>query len=49
MTCSSSNLVNNFAEGIQRIKCNLGKDDKNEKLMELNKKIASVVLNIEAL
>ena len=33
---SLSNLVNNLSEGIHRIKCKLGHDDKNVKHVELN-------------
>ena len=37
---SLSNLVNNIAEGIHRIKCKYGHDEKKLKLVKLNTKIA---------
>ena len=49
MASSLSNLVNNFAEGIHKIKCKCGHNDKNVKLAELNTKIASVFLNTQTL
>ena len=49
MASSLSNLVNNFAEGIHKIKCKCAHNDKNVKLAELNTKIASVFLNTQTL
>ena len=37
MASSLSNLVNNLSEGLCRIKCKLGRDNKNVKHVELNK------------
>ena len=45
MGSSLSNLVNNLSEGIRRIKCKYGHDDKNVILAELNISIATVFLN----
>ena len=42
---SLSNLVNNLSEGIHRIKCKYGDDDKNVKLM----RIVTVFLNAQVL
>ena len=47
MASSISNLVNNFAKGIHKIKCNI--IIKNMKLVELNTKIASAFLNTQTL
>ena len=48
MASSLSNLVNNFSEGIHRIKCKFEHDDKrNVKDVELNKSIATVFLNTQ--
>ena len=49
MASSLSNLVNNFSEGIHRIKCKFGDEEKNVKLVELNISIATVFLNIKTL
>ena len=43
MSSSLSNLVNNLSEGIIRIKCKFGHDDKNVKLAELNISIVAVL------
>ena len=44
-----SNLVDNPAEGIHKIKCKHGHDNKNAKRVELNTKIVSAVLNTQTL
>ena len=49
MACSLSNLVNNFSEGIHRIKCKFGDEEKNVKFVELYISIATVFLNIKTL
>ena len=49
MASSLSSLVNNLSEGIYRIKCNYGRDDKTVKLVELNVSIATVFLNKQIL
>ena len=49
MASSLSNLVNNFSEGIHRIKCKFGDEEKNVKLVELYISIATVFLNIKTL
>ena len=49
MASSVSNLVDNFAEGIHKIKCKYGHDNKRMKCVELNTKIACVVLNTKRL
>ena len=49
MASSLSNLVNNFSEGIHRIKCKFGDEEKNVKLVELNISIATAFLNIKTL
>ena len=49
MASSLSNLVNNISEGIHRIKCKFGHDDKNVKHVELNITIATVLFNIQIL
>ena len=38
-----------LSEGIHRIKCKFGHDDKNVKLVELSISIATVFLNIQTL
>ena len=45
MVSSSSNLVNNLARRIHKIKCKYEHDEKNVKLAELKAKIVSVFLN----
>ena len=45
MESSLSNLVNNLAEGVHKIKCKYKHDDKNVKRPKLNTKIVSAVLN----
>ena len=49
MTSLLSNLVNNLAEEISKIKWKYGHNNKNVKLVELNKKIASIFLNKQSL
>ena len=49
MASSLSNLFNNLAEGIYKIKCKFGHDDKNVKFVELNTKIVSAALHIRTL
>ena len=49
MTSSLSNFVNNLAVGIHKIKFKYGRDDKNVKLVELNKNIATAFLNTQTL
>ena len=50
MASSSSNLVNNIFEGIHKIKCKRGHEDKkNVKLVELNISIFTVFLNRQIL
>ena len=46
MTGSLSNLVNNLSEGIHKIKCKYGHDDKK---CELNISVATAFLNIQIL
>ena len=46
MTRSLSNLVNNLSEGIHKIKCKYGHDDKK---CELNISVATAFLNIQIL
>ena len=48
-SCLLSNLVNNLSEGIHRIKCKYGHDEKKVKHVELNISIATVFLNIKTL
>ena len=45
MAGSLSNLVNNLSEGIHRIACKCGHNDKNVRLVELNMSISTVFLN----
>ena len=47
MTSSLSNLVNNFSEGINRMKCKLGHDDKKREDCGIS--IATVFLNTQIL
>ena len=49
MARSLSNLVNNLSEGIHRIKCKFGHNNKNVKLVELNIDIVTVFLHIKTL
>ena len=49
MASSLSNLVNNFAEEIHKIKCKYEHNDKNVNLAELNINIVTVFLNIQTL
>ena len=50
MASSLSNLVNNLSEGIHRIKCKFGHNDKkNVKLVELNISISTVFSNMQNL
>ena len=46
---SLSNLVNNFSEGIRRIKYKYEHAEKNVKTMELNISIAAVFSNMQSL
>ena len=46
MTRSLSNVVNNLSEGIHKIKCKYGHDDKK---CELNISVATAFLNIQIL
>ena len=45
MVSSLSNLFNDLAEGIHKIKCKYGHNDKNMKLAELNTKLVTAFLN----
>ena len=45
MARSWSHLVNNLSEGINRVKCKYGHDDKNVQLVELDISVATVLLN----
>ena len=49
MASSLSNPVNNFAEGIHKIKYKNEHDNKNVKRVELNTKIVSAFLNTKTL
>ena len=49
MASSLSNVANNLSEGIHRIKCKFGHDDKKCEDVELNKSIAIVFLNTQFL
>ena len=49
MVSSLSNLINNLSQGIYRITCKFGYDDKNVKLGELNISVATVFLNKQIL
>ena len=49
MASSLSNFVNNLSEGINRIKCKFGRNDKNVKHAELNMRIATLFLNTQIL
>ena len=49
MASSISNLVNNFIEGMHKIKYKHGHEDKNVKLMKLNISIGTVFLNTQIL
>ena len=49
MTSSSSTLVNNLAEGIQKIKCKYRHDNKKSKIAGLNTNIVSTFLNTQTL
>ena len=49
MASSISNLVNNLSEGLHRINCKLGNDDKNVKHVELNVSIVTVFSNMQTL
>ena len=48
-TRSLSNLANNLSEGLHKIKCKLGQDDKNLKHVELNISITTVFMNTQTL
>ena len=45
MASSSSSLVNNLSEGIHKLKCKFGQDDKNVKHVESDISIATVFSN----
>ena len=49
MASSLLNLVNNLSEGVHKIKCKYGHDNKKIQNLELNTKIVSVVMNIPTL
>ena len=50
MTSSLSNLADNVAEGIYRIKCKYRDNDKkNKQTVELNAKVMSAFLNTQIL
>ena len=49
MGSSLSNLVTNLSEGIHRIKCKFGHDDKICDYVELNINIATVFLHTQIL
>ena len=49
MASSLSNLVNNISEGIHKIKCEYGYNDKKCETCGLNKNIATVFLNTQIL
>ena len=49
MASSISNIVKNLSEGVHRVKCKFGHDDKNVKHVELNVSIAAVFLNTQTL
>ena len=49
MASSLSNLVNNFSEGIQKIKYKYGSMIKNVKHVELNISIVTIFLNRQIL
>ena len=51
MASSLLNLANHLSEGIHRINCKYGHDDKKKKmkLVELNISIATVFLNMQTL
>ena len=49
MTSPFSNVANNLAEGIHKINCKYGLDDKNMKPVELDTKIVTAFLNRQTL
>ena len=49
MTSSSSTVVNNLAEGIQKIKCKYRHDNKKSKIAELDTNIVSTFLSTQTL
>ena len=49
MASSLSNLCNNLSEGIHRVKCKYGHDDKKGKLVELDVSIVTAFLNKQIL
>ena len=49
MTSSLSNLANNLAEGIHKIKLKYIHNNKNVRRVERNTKIVTAALNIQAL
>ena len=44
-----SNLVDNLAEGIHKVKCKYGHDKKTVKRVKLNTKILTALLNVQTL
>ena len=49
MPSSFSNLIDNLAEGIHKIKCKYGHDYKKCEKVELNKKIVIAIFNNQTL
>ena len=49
MAGSLSNLLNNLSEGVHKVNCKYGHDDKNLRFMELNISIATVFWNTQTL
>ena len=49
MASSLSILVNNLFEGVHKIKCKPGQDEKYLKLVELHEKYVTVLLNTQTL
>ena len=45
MTSSLSNLVNNLSEGMHKVKCTYGHNDKKVKIVELNISFTDVFFN----
>ena len=49
MASSLSNLVDNLAEGIHKVKCKYEHDDIKFEIVEFNTKIVSTILNTQTL
>ena len=49
MASSLSNLANNLSKEIHKIKCKYGHNDKNVKLVEINTKTATTLMNTQTL